>query len=299
MAKKKKVKKAKKKPAKKTWRSETEDKIANNRHRVFDLSKRIDAELKDVRKYTRTAAKNETALKNMLKEFRSLKKRERVDKRVANKNARVLKRINDDLNVLKKMELKDFNKVKEQVNMHSDYLAKESKRFDELVSKVQGAYAQVLKASESKGTGEAKKIADEEVAFNILTLYFEEIARTGFKKTLNLSEIVNAYMYTLGRVQGSEALAAKSAKLTEDYEDLMKDIDTLKESIDEKAVKKLPTEKVRGFSYTNSKGQVYYLHQRGKLYYFSKDPFRTVNLPSGRIVKENPQTGLPILKKKR
>ena len=40
MADKKKAKKAKKKPVKKTWRSETDEKIANNRQRVFDLGKK-------------------------------------------------------------------------------------------------------------------------------------------------------------------------------------------------------------------------------------------------------------------
>ncbi len=293
------AKKAKKKEVKKTWRSETEEKIANNRQRVFDLSKRIENELKELKKYSRIASKNETALKNLLKEFNSLKKRERVDKRIVNKNARTLKTIKDDLNVLKRIELKDFNKVKEQVNRHSDYLAKESKRFDELVEKMQALYNQLQKSASNQKTGVSKKIADEEVAFNILTLYFEEIARTGFKKTLNLSEIVNAYMYTLGRIQGTENLAEKSTKLSEDYENLMKDIDRLKQSIDSKAIEKLPEAKTKGFSYINKKGQTYYLHKRGKLYYFSKDPFRAVELPAGRIVKENPLTGLPILKKKR
>ena len=33
---------------------------------------------------------------------------------------------------------------------------------------------------------------DEEVAFRIVRLYFEEIARTGFKRQLDLDQMVNA-----------------------------------------------------------------------------------------------------------
>ncbi|MBI3413394.1 MAG: hypothetical protein HY051_04940 [Candidatus Aenigmarchaeota archaeon] len=49
----------------------------------------------------------------------------------------------------------------------------------------------------------------------------------------------------------------------------------------------------------NSKGVKYYLHSRGKLYFFSKKPEASVDLPAGNWdVVENERTGLPMLKKK-
>jgi hypothetical protein len=42
---------------------------------------------------------------------------------------------------------------------------------------------------------------DDEVAFRIVRLYFEEIARLGFKRQLDLDQILNAYFYTLKRLE--------------------------------------------------------------------------------------------------
>lgn len=53
-----------------------------------------------------------------------------------------------------------------------------------------------------------------------------------------------------------------------------------------------------GFSFKNSKGKTYYLHQNGKLYYFSSQIKENhVDLPSGVAIVENQKTGLPMLKK--
>ena len=62
------------------------------------------------------------------------------------------------------------------------------------------------------------------------------------------------------------------------------------------------------FSYTNAKGQLYYLHgktvtlQNGRpqtIYYFAREPKSEVleALPTGYRIEENPRTGLPYLKK--
>ncbi len=51
------------------------------------------------------------------------------------------------------------------------------------------------------------------------------------------------------------------------------------------------------YSYTNKKGQTYYLHSRGKLLYFSKDPENAIDLPEGMEVVEGP-TGFQWLRKK-
>ncbi len=53
-----------------------------------------------------------------------------------------------------------------------------------------------------------------------------------------------------------------------------------------------------GYEHTNSKGQRYYLHQRGRLFYFSKDSASSIDLPEGFAVVENQRTGLPMLKRK-
>ncbi|MBU5557901.1 MAG: hypothetical protein QW751_02240 [Candidatus Aenigmatarchaeota archaeon] len=52
------------------------------------------------------------------------------------------------------------------------------------------------------------------------------------------------------------------------------------------------------YSYKNSKGVTFYLHSRGKLLFFSKDPAGAIDLPSNLEVVENPRTGLPMVRKK-
>lgn len=52
------------------------------------------------------------------------------------------------------------------------------------------------------------------------------------------------------------------------------------------------------FSYKNSRGSVYYLHQNGKLLFFSKKPEGAIELPAGFTIIENSRTGLPMVKKK-
>ena len=52
-----------------------------------------------------------------------------------------------------------------------------------------------------------------------------------------------------------------------------------------------------GCEYTNSRGQKYYLHQMGKICFFSKDPSGSIDLPPGLKVVENSRTGLPMVKR--
>ncbi|MEW6294815.1 MAG: hypothetical protein AB1467_00785 [Candidatus Diapherotrites archaeon] len=44
-------------------------------------------------------------------------------------------------------------------------------------------------------------VPDEEMAFRVVKLYFEEIARLGFKRRLDLDAIINAYFYALARLE--------------------------------------------------------------------------------------------------
>jgi len=48
------------------------------------------------------------------------------------------------------------------------------------------------------------KLSDEDVALTIVELYFEEIARFGLKRSLNLDAIINSYYYTLSRIEKKE-----------------------------------------------------------------------------------------------
>jgi len=57
-----------------------------------------------------------------------------------------------------------------------------------------------------------------------------------------------------------------------------------------------------GYSQQNSKGTTYYLHSRegrggAKLYFFSKDPNDSIDLPSNMEPMEGP-TGMLMVKKK-
>ena len=57
-------------------------------------------------------------------------------------------------------------------------------------------------------------------------------------------------------------------------------------------------ETIMGYEHENSRGQKYYLHSRGKLFFFSKKPEEGIDLPFGFNVVENERTGLPMLKRK-
>jgi len=53
---------------------------------------------------------------------------------------------------------------------------------------------------------------DEEVAFRIVRLYFEEIARLGFKRQLDIDQIINAYFYTLKKLNNKDLLMKEVVK---------------------------------------------------------------------------------------
>ncbi|MDD3083827.1 MAG: hypothetical protein PHP82_02280 [Candidatus ainarchaeum sp.] len=59
---------------------------------------------------------------------------------------------------------------------------------------------------------------DDEVAFRIVRLYFEEIARLGFKRQLDLDQIINAYFYVLKKLNNKDELLEKALKKMSDEE---------------------------------------------------------------------------------
>jgi len=55
-------------------------------------------------------------------------------------------------------------------------------------------------------------ISDEEIALRMVKLYFAEVARLGFKRSLDLDAIINAYFYSMARLKRKD----KEMKLIED-----------------------------------------------------------------------------------
>jgi len=53
---------------------------------------------------------------------------------------------------------------------------------------------------------------DEEVAFRIVRLYFEDVARLGFKRQLDLDQMINSYFYTLKKLKGKDAAIKKATE---------------------------------------------------------------------------------------
>ena len=57
-----------------------------------------------------------------------------------------------------------------------------------------------------------KELNDKEVATRLIQIYFKEIARLGFKRSLTLDEVVNAYYYALSRLEHKKPEMKKALK---------------------------------------------------------------------------------------
>ncbi len=288
---------------------ELDEKIRNNRKRFSDLNRKLEAEFKEVRSNALLAPKNSKKLKNLEIENEKAKKNEHKDKRRIMKMERQTKDAVNDLNVVKSMQFKDFEMVKAKINEQSDFMAREAMRLNDALDSIKSGVAAkgtstktvVSSSRQVSGIAGTTGTAAEDIAAKLVGLYFQEIARTGFKKTLTLSEIINAYQYTLGRLDGvtekiPQQTVVKEETVSKEAENLMEDIEKLKETV---VIEKLPERKLEGFAYINKKGVTYYLHNRGKLFYFSKDPMHAVDKPEQFLVVENKMTGLPLVKKKK
>lgn len=51
---------------------------------------------------------------------------------------------------------------------------------------------------------QSEVLSDEITAIKLSHLYFKEIARLGFKRSLELEDIINAYFYSLARLKRKE-----------------------------------------------------------------------------------------------
>jgi len=121
----------------------------------------------------------------------------------------------------------------------------------------------------------------QELALEITKIYYYNLASRGAKESINAENIIDTYNY---------ALLLLGEKIQEKRET-------------QKAEVKLPeAPKVSDgkFSYTNKRGVTYYLHQKGRLFFFSRDDKTALDgLPEGYYVKENTRTGLPFITKKK
>lgn len=87
-----------------------------------------------------------------------------------------------------------------------------------------------------------KQVSDEEVAFKLVTIYFEEIARLGFKRSLDLDAIINAYFYTLERLKSKDKMIKEMAQKvleeerkiqTQSREEIIPSMEQLKQQVPE------------------------------------------------------------------
>jgi hypothetical protein len=53
------------------------------------------------------------------------------------------------------------------------------------------------------------------------------------------------------------------------------------------------------YSHKNSRDVTFWLHSRGKLFFFSKSPEGAIDLPDGLEVFENARTRLPMVRRKK
>lgn len=53
----------------------------------------------------------------------------------------------------------------------------------------------------SQSSDGAHEVSDEEIALKLAGLYFKEVARLGFKRSLELDSVINAYFYSLARIK--------------------------------------------------------------------------------------------------
>ncbi|RLG70269.1 MAG: hypothetical protein DRO07_00625, partial [Candidatus Iainarchaeum archaeon] len=220
----------------------------------------------------------EKKAKTMPKEIKKLLKTQAMEKRKIVKLEKALKNTKKDIRKLKEMQ--------RNIEKMGIDLQKQTKRLEVILKEAEAA---INITAETSAKRSYEKELNAYLAADLVRLYFEEIARAGFKKTLTLSEIINAYKFTLEKLEGSTVLTKT------EQEEIASELKEIKKAIEKPEVAPIET---KGYSYTNKKGQVYYLHKKGKLYYFSRDPLGAISLPAGYYVKENEQTGLPILKKK-
>lgn len=62
------------------------------------------------------------------------------------------------------------------------------------------------------------RLSDQDVAYRILAIYFENVARIGFKRKLDLDAVINSYLYTLSRLSNKDKELKAMAELVRKVE---------------------------------------------------------------------------------
>ncbi len=65
-------------------------------------------------------------------------------------------------------------------------------------------------------------LPDEEVAYRLVKLYFGDIARASVRRSIDLDSTINAYFYTLKRVENKEKELKAVQRIVEEEEEQMK-----------------------------------------------------------------------------
>lgn len=105
---------------------------------------------------------------------------------------RELSAIKDEMHAMEK----DMSKVAAPAQANGS--RSESKSNSHISEKVSSHTQKVMEMVSDRG------IPDEQVAAQLVKLYFEEIARLGFKRSLDFDSIINAYFYCLQRLKHRE-----------------------------------------------------------------------------------------------
>jgi hypothetical protein len=73
---------------------------------------------------------------------------------------------------------------------------------------------------------------DEEVALKIVRLYFQEVARLGFKRQLDLDQMINSYFYALKKLKDKDkVMKSITEKIVKEEKTITSDIEpSLKET---------------------------------------------------------------------
>jgi prefoldin subunit 5 len=292
------AKPVKKKAAKKKVKKPADPiklRIARGEAKLIATRDKLEAEIKALNSRIRAVERLNTRIAELERQLGVLKRKERISGKKADRAMRKAKGFVDSLNQLKQYHVKEIRDIKQFVNSKVDEIEAELTNLHTALTKIASMKVPVVTSAQGTG-GKNPQVPPETVAYDVVKLYFEEIARLGFKRSLDLDSIINAYFYTLEKLRQGEGLELTSKQA----EPMQKMVEAKIEEIKKPVIGKerLSLEE-KGFSYTNKKGVRYYLHKRGKLYYFSKDPLGAVDLPENMYVVESPKTGLPMVKKRK
>src|SRR3989338_296713 len=185
-----------------------------------------------------------------------------------------LKKVEDSLNKQKVKQLDDYKEVRTFVGETAGKQGNVSKQISELDKRIEKAEQMMIKLKIMNPSMEI-----EQVAIRLVDMYFKEVARMGFKRTLDLDSVVNAYYYTLERlerkgveekyfqkeVERTERQLSRSGDTVSDLRQPSKPSHTMqdvaREAMDKEVALPVAT---GGYAHVNKKGQKYFLHQRGK-----------------------------------